>query len=109
MWMLRKFYGNLPPNDPRILAMTKEQIDLEFEHIVLDAKQKKSGQYYEDEEFEKYDEESDALDRMSTDDSVYVVQPSEDHNDNMSETIQITGDWEVLETQDFESYDNRSD
>lgn len=69
---------------------------MEFEHIILDAKQKKAGQYYEDDEFEQYDEDTDALDKMSTDGS-YVVQPSEDHNDNMSETVHITGEWEDLE------------
>jgi hypothetical protein len=70
MWLLRKLYaGNgavLPPTDPRILAMTDAQMEIEFEHFSIDAelrdKASKSEEQFEDEEFENYDKETDERD-----------------------------------------------
>jgi len=43
--------------------MTPEQVALEFERIRYDEQLKKQGdKVYEDEDFDKYDEESDAYD-----------------------------------------------
>lgn len=82
LWLLRKYYaggkGALPPTDPRILSLTPEQIALEFERIEYDEKLKSNeGNHYEDEEYDKYDEESDAYDRNSTDG---VLATSEENN-----------------------------
>lgn len=67
IWLLRKFYGGnggaLPPTDPRILAMTREQIELEFQHMLLDQNQKDGNQeYFVDEGFEDYDKETEDTD-----------------------------------------------
>ena len=70
MWELRKFYGGrtgaLPPTDPRILAMTPEQVELEFEHMAYD-QQLKKGEVFEDDEFAKYDESTEADDVLLSD------------------------------------------
>lgn len=71
MWMLRKFYGGnggaIPPTDPRLLAMTPELIELEFEHMSIDTQKKSGGEAYQDEGYEDYERESDSTDSLSTD------------------------------------------
>lgn len=69
MWALRKFYGGqggaLPPTDPRILAMTEAQIDLELEHIRLDAEERSKAngeQVYVDEDYEREEAEEERKD-----------------------------------------------
>ena len=40
LWLIRKLYagngGIIPPNDPRIMALTDEEIDLDLTHYMLD-------------------------------------------------------------------------
>jgi hypothetical protein len=43
LWWVRKLY-NLPPTDPRYLELTTEQIDLEYEHFLLDNPELKTAQ-----------------------------------------------------------------
>lgn len=43
--------------------MTPEQIELEFEHISYDQQMKK-GEVFEDDEYDRYDEETEADDRL---------------------------------------------
>lgn len=70
MWELRKYYGGrngaLPPTDPRILAMTPELVELEFEHMAYD-QQLKKGEVFEDDEYGKYEEETEADDMLLSD------------------------------------------
>ena len=84
MWALRKFYGNLPPTDPRILSMTPEQVELEFMHMVLDA-EAKDGKVYTDPEYDKYDEETEIED-----------------NPERSESLLPSDDWVDVEIDDLE-------
>lgn len=70
-WYLRKFYagngGCLPPTDPRILALTPEQIDLEFTHMILDKEAKETNkQVYVDDDYDNYDEESEKRDSRTS-------------------------------------------
>ena len=83
--MLRKYYGNLPPTDPRILNMTMEQIDLEFHHIQLDvdAKNPETEQYI-DEEYEDY-EKAITVPKYAEDSLLNEISLNED-------------DWEDVET-----------
>lgn len=53
-WKLRNKW-NIPPTDPRWLDMTKELIELEFAHMVLDHKGTES---FEDADFEEYAEDA---------------------------------------------------
>jgi hypothetical protein len=70
MWALRKFYGGqggaLPPTDPRILAMTPMQVNLEFEHIMLD-QIAKGDKVYTDDDYEEYDNDTDEVDNKLSD------------------------------------------
>ena len=71
LWILRKFYagngGALPPTDPRILDMTMEQIDLEFELIKLDKARQDGKEAFEDDEYESWDEDSEEYDKRLSD------------------------------------------
>jgi hypothetical protein len=70
LWALRKIYagngGILPPTDPRILALTEQQIDIEFEHLLIDKemRDKDSGnQVYVDESYEADEAEEERIDQ----------------------------------------------
>lgn len=81
--------------------MTPEQIDLEFAHIALDKKLKgksEGGQVYEDEEYEKYDKETEEVDSRLSDMPVFTseVDPYMVKNQEQNED-----DWEDVETDDF--------
>jgi|HigsolmetaAR203D_1030402.scaffolds.fasta_scaffold07435_4 hypothetical protein len=79
--MLRKhLYGGIPPTDPRILAMTDEQIELEFAHLELDQMLRNSAkEIFTDPTYEEYEKQVEAeesgansvpeLDSSDTDDS----------------------------------------
>ena len=102
MWLLRKFYGGdggaLPPTDPRLLAMTPEQVELEFAHMQYD-QQLKKGQTYEDDEFEDYDKETDA------DDSLLSEMPTLRMDAEPPKSVEIDNlpdEWEDVEIDDFE-------
>lgn len=64
LWILRKYvYGGLPPTDPRILAMTPEQVELEFAHMAFDKKANSpTAEEYNDDEFEQWNREIDEID-----------------------------------------------
>jgi hypothetical protein len=105
MWTLRKFYagngGVLPPTDPRILAMTEAQIDIEMEHIRLDAEERaKAGkeQVYVDEDYEREEAEEERRDSklfMDDDDDFDEEDPlPKSENDDDDE-------WEDVEIDDF--------
>lgn len=83
MWMLRKFYGGnggaLPPTDPRILAMTHEQIDYEFQHMLIDQEERGEGNAYQDDQYEQYDEDTDKVDDKLSDMPVYGREASDPH------------------------------
>ncbi|MGF6354074.1 hypothetical protein ABIE27_001984 [Paenibacillus sp. 4624] len=81
LWILRKYvYGGLPPTDPRILAMTPEQIDLEFEHMEIDRKAKEGkSEEYDDPEFDDWLNETEEEDgKLSYDYSATRKSPIED-------------------------------
>jgi hypothetical protein len=83
MWILRKFYGGqggaLPPTDPRILAMTPEQIELEFEHMLLDRAEKGEGNVYTDDGYEDYDNDTDEVDNKLSDMPTFGREASDPH------------------------------
>lgn len=54
---MRKLY-NLPPTDPRLHAMTEEQIDLEFEHYKLDHPELFKNETYSDPEYDQWEQEA---------------------------------------------------
>jgi hypothetical protein len=103
MWILRKFYGNLPPTDPRMLAMTPELIELEFAHMALDRENKEKGDTYTDEEYDEWDNETEQADTRGSEEErtseegympeSYPVQAENDSDE----------DWEDVETDDLDS------
>lgn len=69
MWLLRKFYGGqggaIPPTDPRLLAMTEAQIEVEFEHIILDREERDAAsgnKRYTDESYDEEEAEEERVD-----------------------------------------------
>lgn len=118
MWLLRKFYGGeggcLPPTDPRILAMTPEQIELEFMHLEIDKRIKDggSGQYYVDDSYSEYDDESEDEDKNLSEIPTFGTEASDPYkgmeNSGLPKSVEINDnpdDWEDVEIDDFEAYD----
>jgi hypothetical protein len=106
LWILRKhIYGGIPPTDPRILAMTDEQIDMEYAHVQYDKKMKESnGKDFEDEEFDDYDKETEDDDSMLPDeaDSLDADATSEVQYVPKNETKHVPEDWEDVEIDDLD-------
>lgn len=111
MWMLRKFYGGqggaIPPTDPRFLAMTPEQIDYEFEHILLDKAEQGEGNSYTDEGFEEYDNETDEVDKKLSDMPVFGREASDPHAGHeyvvpKSDVVINDDEWEDVEINDID-------
>jgi hypothetical protein len=82
IWFLRKFYagngGVLPPTDPRILSMTKQQIDIEFEHIIIDKEERAKddgNKVYVDDSYEEAEAEEERIDRK-----LYIEPDPEDED-----------------------------
>lgn len=81
------------------MAMTPEQIELEYTHMELDKKASSGTKDFEDEEFDDYDNETEQQDRELTDDTDYEKYfgsapekaPSEDDDGYDPE------DWEEVE------------
>lgn len=70
LWQVRKLYGGgtpLPPTDPRILALTPEQIEIDLAHLLLDNPQLErgasDGKAAFDPEFAEYERKVDAEER----------------------------------------------
>lgn len=116
MWLLRKLYagngGILPPTDPRILAMTEQQIDLEFEHFLLDKEERETAskegkEQYEDDGYEDYDKETD-----EKDDRLFWEPPGRGNTVAHKTTVNLPkpeikaneGEWEDVEIDDFEDW-----
>lgn len=59
---------NLPPTDPRLLAMTDEQIDLEWEHYKLD-NPNLAKDVYSDPAYEEWERQAIEEDQRITIDS----------------------------------------
>lgn len=97
--MLRKFYagagGCLPPTDERILNMTPEQIDLEYEHIELDKALSKGTNVYADTEYKEYEAEVEAIDARLSDGHVSYK------NQDRVKDLEKRDDWEDIEIDDF--------
>ncbi|MFS8214823.1 hypothetical protein [Paenibacillus sp. S29] len=75
-------YGGLPPTDPRILAMTEEQIDLEFEHMEIDRKARDGkSEEYEDPDFDEWARETEEMDSKLSYDYSSPQTPAEDLDD----------------------------
>lgn len=108
MWYLRKFYGGkdgaLPPTDPRILAMTPAQIELEFEHMNIDAKLQK-GEAFEDDEFDEYDKSSDASDSLLSETPTFVAEsdPRKGFEASNSNEQVNEEEWEEVEIDNLET------
>ncbi len=82
--------------------MTDELIELEYAHIELDRKLKNGNEQYEDEDYEKYDEETDETDRMLS----YDVPASHASEANTTPSVRVEGiedEWEEVE--DDETFD----
>jgi hypothetical protein len=60
LWWVRQLY-QLPPTDPRLLAMTDEQIMLEREHYLIDHPELKK-EMYRDPEYEEWERKAVAED-----------------------------------------------
>lgn len=102
LWILRKYaYGGIPPTDPRILAMTEEQVELEFGHMELDRKLKKgSGEEYSDPEFEEWDKDTEETDSLLS--YEYEKHPSEVKGASPQANLADEDDWEDDETDDLD-------
>ncbi|KAF6569101.1 hypothetical protein G9G53_22700 [Paenibacillus sp. EKM206P] len=83
LWLLRKYaYGGVPPTDPRILAMTDEQIELEFAHLDLDRKARDGkGEDYDDPEFDEWENETEEADSKLSYDYTAPKTPAEELDD----------------------------
>lgn len=102
MWILRKHYagngGVLPPTDPRLLAMTPEQIDLDIHHILLDKEEQGGGDVFMDDEYEREMEEEERMEReqrireKGMNPSEVYKKASKDNED----------DWEDVDPEDFD-------
>lgn len=92
--MLRKYvYGGIPPTDPRILAMTDEQVDLEFEHLDIDAKIRNGKkEEYADPEFEAWNKEMDDTDSKLS----YEYDPPAGHGERPPIQDDNEEDWEDM-------------
>lgn len=80
--------------------MTPEQIELEFEHMQYDQALKK-GEVFEDEEFEKYDEETEADDRLLSD----LPTLGQDVEGQLPKSVEINnnpGEWVDVEIDAYE-------
>lgn len=102
LWILRKHvYGGIPPTDPRILAMTDEQIELELAHAQLDRKMRDSnGKEFEDEEFDQFDRETEEEDSKLSETLMFG------HSSEVrvqSESNSDPDEWEDVETDDLDS------
>lgn len=87
----------MPPTDPRLLAMTPEQVELEFAHMQYE-QQLKKGETFSDEGFEDYDKETDA------DDSLLSELPTLGMNAELPKSVEIDNlpdEWEDVEIDDF--------
>ena len=97
MWWVRKFY-KLPPTDPRFLAMTTEQMELEWEHYLLDNPDiLKDSEQYKDPEYEKWEQEAAIED--------HEMGVSEKRNANKNNgLVALDGneDWEEVEIEIIE-------
>ena len=93
MWAVRKLYGNMPPTDPRFLALTNEQIDLDMMHVMLD-QQLRDGttEVYSDETFDEFDKETDEIDNKFTD-----IPTADDFRIGLSATEVNEDDWEEVD------------
>lgn len=97
--MLRRFYGGmngaLPPTDPRILALTAQQIDLEFELMRVDKARKEGNkEVFEDDTFDDYDKETEEVDSRLSD----PVLPDEVPQTLPKTTTEYTeNEWEEVE------------
>ena len=68
----------MPPTDPRIMALTDEQIMVEYAHLELDRKESGGGDVFTDDDYDDYDSKSEARDsRLSDDDDWEDIPPSE--------------------------------
>lgn len=54
---MRKLY-NLPPTDPRFLAMTTEQIELEYQHFLLDNPELAKDEKYSDPDYDNWEQKA---------------------------------------------------
>lgn len=78
------------------MAMTLEQIELEYEFIRNESKQRKEGaDAYEDDEFDKYDEETDNYDKHISHDVPTLELPKKVEST-------IPDEWEDVETDAFD-------
>jgi hypothetical protein len=82
--------------------MTDEQIDLEFQHIIIDKQNKDGVVSYEDDEYDKYDEETAEEDeRLSDLPRTYDTDTYNDNeNDEMVRVQENKDDWEDVEIDD---------
>jgi hypothetical protein len=117
LWALRKFYGGnggaLPPTDPRILSMTEAQIDIEFQHILLDREEREAAagnKVYVDDDYEREEAEEARVD------SLLYVEPDEEPEEpeGFSEEVYVPDDesyseedWQDVD--DDETYDEPSE
>ncbi|MGG1673515.1 hypothetical protein ACIFOE_23315 [Paenibacillus sp. NRS-1783] len=83
LWILRKYaYGGIPPTDPRILAMTDEQIELEFAHMELDRKARDGkSEEYDDPEFDEWEKEAEEADSKLSYDYVAPTEKPDNPDD----------------------------
>lgn len=103
--MLRRIYGGtglggaiLPPTDPRILALTDHQIEIEFEQFEQAGLfEKDNKEAYKDDEFEDYEAELDADTPEHT-----APKPPIQESSNAVEIPDYDGEWEDDEIFDFE-------
>ena len=109
MWHLRKFYGGkdgvLPPTDPRILAMTPYQMELDFEHMMIDEKLRKGGESYEDDSFDAYDKESEDTDSLLSEDMpTFTEEDSQKGQEEQPMNVETatSGEWEEVEIDNLE-------
>lgn len=87
---MRKLY-KLPPTDPRFLALTPEQIELEYEHFMLDHPEL-NKERYSDPEYDEWEEKTVEEDAQLTE-----IGSVENYGANSPSRIESLHDWEDVE------------
>lgn len=85
--------------------MTPYQIELDFEHMKIDAKRKNGGESYEDEGFDEYDKESEETDNLLSDMPTFGTEASDPHKglEELPKNVETgPGGWEDVEIDDSE-------
>lgn len=107
LWILRKYYagnsGCLPPNDPRIMALTEDQIELELAFIERERKLVKGygKEHFEDPEYDEFEKEIEEVDSQLSYEYEFPAEET-DRTSEVEHHAVSEDDWVDVETDDYE-------